>query len=64
MEESLSSHERLILLKLARQAIEEAVHGEPLSPLDLLSLPEALRQPGASFVTLTKHGELRGHWNT
>jgi uncharacterized protein len=60
MEELLSPQERSILLQLARQAIEEAVQGKPFSPLDLLSLPEMLRQPGASFVTLTMHGELRG----
>ena len=60
MEGSLSPQERLVLLKLARQAIEEAVQGMPPSPLDLQSLPEALRQPGASFVTLTQYGELRG----
>lgn len=60
MEGSLSPQERAILLGLARQAIEAAVKGEPLAPLDLQCLPEALSQPGASFVTLTKHGELRG----
>ncbi len=60
MEGLLSPQERLILLRLARQAIEEAIQGKPSSPLDLQSLPEALRQPGASFVTLTIHGELRG----
>lgn len=60
MEGSLSPQERLILLELARQAIEEAVKDNPLSPLDVQCLPETLRQPGASFVTLTKYGELRG----
>jgi AmmeMemoRadiSam system protein A len=58
--QQLSLEERLILLKLARQAIEEAVCGRGLSPLNLEGLPESLRQPGACFVTLTKHGELRG----
>jgi hypothetical protein len=60
MEGPLSPEERLILLRLARQALEEAVNSKSLSPLDLQSLPEALRQPGASFVTLTIRRELRG----
>jgi len=58
--EKLSPEERSILLRLARQAIEDAVQGRPLKPLDLQSLPHALRQPGATFVTLTRGGELRG----
>jgi len=60
MEEKLSPEERATLLRLARQAIEDAVQSRSFSPLDLQNLPEALRQPGASFVTLTTHGELRG----
>ncbi len=56
----LSPEERRILLRLARQAIEAAVGGQPLPPLDLASLPQALREPGASFVTLTIDGALRG----
>ena len=60
MEELLSAQEKAILLRLARQAIEDAVHGSPFSPLDLHSLPEAICKPGASFVTLTINGELRG----
>lgn len=58
--DSLEASERLFLLKLARQALEEGVCGQPLSPLFLNGLPPRLRQPGASFVTLTSHGELRG----
>jgi len=60
MEELLSAEEKAILLGLARQAIEDAVQGRPFSPLDLHSLPNAIRKPGASFVTLTINGELRG----
>lgn len=60
MEELLSAQEKAILLRLARQAIEDAVLGRPFSPLDLHSMPEAICKPGASFVTLTIHGELRG----
>jgi AMMECR1 domain-containing protein len=52
--------ERLLLLKFARQALEDGVCGRPLSPLYLNELSPRLRQPGASFVTFTSHGELRG----
>ncbi len=58
--EFLSPEERAILLKLARQAIEKGVCGEPLPALDLLSLPLRLREKGATFVTLTNRGDLRG----
>ncbi len=60
METNLSREERLILLQVARQAIAEAVCGSPAAQLDLQELPAALSQPGASFVTLTIAGELRG----
>jgi len=56
----LSPDERLFLLKLARQALEAGVRGEPAPKLDLQSLPPSLSQPGASFVTLTRGGDLRG----
>ena len=57
---TLSPNERRILLSLARQAIEDAVLDRPFTPLDLEGVPEALRQPGATFVTLTIQGSLRG----
>jgi uncharacterized protein len=60
MEKQLTSDERNILLKLARQAMESAVRGARLESIDLEGLPESLRQLGASFVTLTSEGELRG----
>jgi hypothetical protein len=56
----LSLEERTLLLRLARQALENGVCGEPLPPLDLQALPPLLREIGASFVTLTNGGELRG----
>jgi uncharacterized protein len=58
--EQLNPDEQKILLKLARQAMEAAVRGEKLAPLDWHALPARLRQPGATFVTLTRQGELRG----
>ncbi len=59
-QDRLSQEERSILLKLARQAIEEAVcRGVQLS-IELGQLSQILQDNGASFVTLTKRGELRG----
>lgn len=60
MAETLTLEEREFLLRLARQALELGVHSQPLPPLDLESIPLRLREPGASFVTLTRKGELRG----
>jgi AmmeMemoRadiSam system protein A len=60
MQDQLNKEERSLLLQLARQALELAVNGHPLPPLDLKSLPPRLSEPGASFVTLTRGGELRG----
>lgn len=60
MEERLSENERTILLKFARHAIQDAVSNKPITPPDLNSLTPNLKTPGASFVTLTRNGELRG----
>ena len=60
MGDLLTPQERSLLLKLAREALEEGVCGQPMHPLDLSSLPPRLREPGATFVTLTRRGELRG----
>ena len=60
MESSLSNDEKKTLLLLARQALTAAVNGEVLEPLNLDAMPQRLRMPGASFVTLTRDGFLRG----
>jgi AmmeMemoRadiSam system protein A len=60
MEGSLSDDEKKTLLLLARQALTAAVNGELLEPLSLDDIPQSLRAPGASFVTLTLGGLLRG----
>lgn len=60
METQLTLDERSILLKLARQAIEAVVCGEPYPKLELKNLSPRLTEPGVSFVTLTREGELRG----
>ncbi|MCX7607772.1 MAG: AmmeMemoRadiSam system protein A [Anaerolineales bacterium] len=57
---ALSEAEKQYLLKLARRSIEAAVRGEPPPPIDPSALTPTLRAPGASFVTLTKGGALRG----
>ena len=59
-EQFLSEGERSYLLKIARESLEKSVNGLPLPHLDLNSLPPLLRAPGASFVTLTFKGQLRG----
>lgn len=56
----LSDDEKRILLQLARLCIERAVKNQPLPEVLLENYSENLRADGASFVTLTKHGNLRG----
>ena len=56
----LSPEDRRYLLTLARQTITHALEGRPLPSVDLTALSEDLRRPGASFVTLTIDGQLRG----
>jgi AmmeMemoRadiSam system protein A len=56
----LTQQEKTILLSIARQALENAVRGIPLPELDLGTMSEALQEIGASFVTLTIKGDLRG----
>ena len=60
MDEALTEQEKQTLLKLAREALECAVHEKLLPPVDQAVLTPVLRAPGASFVTLTEHGNLRG----
>jgi AmmeMemoRadiSam system protein A len=53
----LSQQQRRALLHIAREAVEAAAKGMPYAPAsdDLV-----LQEPGAAFVTLRKHGDLRG----
>jgi len=60
MSNSLTQEEKQTLLRLAREALDCAVHEKLLPPLDPSILTTALTAPGASFVTLTVHGNLRG----
>jgi hypothetical protein len=60
MDDELTLEERITLLRLARQAIEFCMRGEKIPPLDESTLTANLRENGASFVTLTVRGQLRG----
>ena len=60
MDMKLSNEEKDILLKIARTAIQNALEGYPNKPIPVGKLTERLKEPGATFVTLTKNGELRG----
>ncbi|NPA94806.1 MAG: AmmeMemoRadiSam system protein A [Thermodesulfobacteria bacterium] len=55
---TLTRQERIFLLKLARSAIEAELAGRALE-LPLVSSPGLMERRGA-FVTLHKHGQLRG----
>lgn len=54
----LTPQQQAALLALARRAIRERVRG--VVSAAALPVDPAFRQPGAAFVTLTKHGALRG----
>jgi AmmeMemoRadiSam system protein A len=56
----LTLAEQKILLHVAREAIEITANKQLLSPLKLAEYPPHLRETGASFVTLTINGDLRG----
>jgi AmmeMemoRadiSam system protein A len=56
----ISQKDRQYLLRLARQTIARTLRGEELPPVVLQNLSEDLSRPGASFVTLTIDGQLRG----
>jgi AmmeMemoRadiSam system protein A len=60
MQDKLTLEEQQILLRMAREAMECGVRGQKLPPLDDASLSSQLHENGASFVTLTIQGELRG----
>ena len=60
MKENLTLDEQKELLRAAREAIEHRVQGRKLPPIQKTSLTENLSEQGASFVTLTIRGQLRG----
>ena len=60
LDSSLSINDKKILLTVAREAIARAVKNEQLQKIKLEEQSKLLRAYGASFVTLTKSGSLRG----
>jgi AmmeMemoRadiSam system protein A len=58
--QQLTAQEQHSLLQIARQSLEHAVRGQPLPDIALESLSPRLQAQGASFVTLTIQGNLRG----
>ena len=57
---SLTSQEKETLLKIARQSLDLKLRGEELPPLSSTSQTPLHQAEGASFVTLTIGGRLRG----
>lgn len=55
---ALTRQEKEYLLHLARKSIETALEGENFTPPDPPT--QRLKKPMGAFVTLKKHGELRG----
>jgi uncharacterized protein len=60
MENPLSEKDRSFLLALARTTIQKAVAHQALPTWEKKDLSEDLIRKGASFVTLTINGDLRG----
>ena len=60
MDDQLTTEEKQTLLRLAREALQQGVAGQTMTALPLDTLTPILRAEGASFVTLTVHGQLRG----
>jgi AmmeMemoRadiSam system protein A len=56
----ISDNDRTELLELARKSIEMASRGKKLPSVDLKRYSVTLQNDGASFVTLTVNGALRG----
>lgn len=51
---------RALLVGVAREAVRAGLSGDGSGLPDLRSVPAPLREPGASFVTLRRRGELLG----
>lgn len=60
MTKKITSEEGQLLLETARQTIERQLRGIADPPLNLDEYPSDLMEIGASFVTLTMNGILRG----
>lgn len=60
MTDHLDPAEQKQLLEIARESLTLSVQGKALPELNLQDLSQALQADGASFVTLTESGQLRG----
>jgi uncharacterized protein len=60
MADNLTEEERRLLLGLARQSLTNAVNGQKPPQINLKNLSPQLQAHGATFVTLTRRGNLRG----
>lgn len=60
MTKKLTSQEGQVLLKTARQAIENHLNGEISPPINFDDYTPGLIEKGACFITLTINGILRG----
>lgn len=60
MADPFTKNERARLLQIAREAIRGRLQSTAGGGLEPETLPERLREEGASFVTLTQQGQLRG----
>ncbi len=57
---ALTPQDRETLLKLARETIARQARGQGVPDVDTDAVSEDLQREAACFVTLTKHGQLRG----
>ncbi len=60
MDDQLTQEEKQTLLRLAREALRQGVSGRAMPSMKMEALTPTLRADGASFVTLTIGGQLRG----
>jgi AmmeMemoRadiSam system protein A len=60
MNEKLTLDEQKTLLRVAREAIEHRVRGEKRPGIQTEAMTSILREQGATCITLTMGGELRG----
>lgn len=57
---SLCEEEHILLRQLAHDAVKHGLQHNKHLTIDTARYPRPLREPGASFVTLKKNGDLRG----
>lgn len=57
---SLTTEDKISLLKLARSTIDSRLKGENPPEVDTTSFSDALKKPYGAFVSLHKNGKLRG----